>query len=161
MRFRCAGPVCQLSGARSCLTWMKLVAGPYRRRIEKSRRPCDGKAALRDYVNATAGFQDLEKRTRIPAKSLMRMLGPKGKPLRRKPIEHPHCPAKNGRRAFRAFVEVRHFSRRNACGVAVSGQVESLPFDLKAEALNISRLDNVISRYSAIYNPFREFSFGG
>src|SRR5258708_15817074 len=39
-----------------------------------------GKAVLRDYVKATAGFQDLEKRTRIPAKSLMRMLGPKGSP---------------------------------------------------------------------------------
>ena len=39
-----------------------------------------GKAVLRDFVNATVGFQDLEKRTRIPAKSLMRMLGPKGSP---------------------------------------------------------------------------------
>ena len=39
-----------------------------------------GKAVLRDYVNATVGFPDLEKRTRIPAKSLMRMLGPKGSP---------------------------------------------------------------------------------
>ena len=39
-----------------------------------------GKAVLRDYVNATAGFQDLEKRTQIPAKSLIRMLGPKGSP---------------------------------------------------------------------------------
>ena len=39
-----------------------------------------GKAVLRDYVNATLGFRDLEKRTRIPAKSLMRMLGPKGSP---------------------------------------------------------------------------------
>ena len=39
-----------------------------------------GKAVLRDYVNATVGFQDLEKRTRIPAKSLMRMLGPRGSP---------------------------------------------------------------------------------
>jgi len=39
-----------------------------------------GKAVLRDYVNATVGFQDLEKRTRIPAKSLMRMLGPNGSP---------------------------------------------------------------------------------
>ena len=39
-----------------------------------------GKAVLRDYVNATVGFQDLEKRTRIPAKSLMRMLSPKGSP---------------------------------------------------------------------------------
>jgi DNA-binding phage protein len=39
-----------------------------------------GKAVLRDYVNATVGFQTLEKRTRIPAKSLMRMLGPGGSP---------------------------------------------------------------------------------
>ena len=39
-----------------------------------------GKAVLRDYVNATTGFNNLEKRTRIPAKSLMRMLGPKGSP---------------------------------------------------------------------------------
>ena len=39
-----------------------------------------GKAVLRDYVNATVGFQSLEKRTHIPAKSLMRMLGPNGSP---------------------------------------------------------------------------------
>jgi DNA-binding phage protein len=39
-----------------------------------------GKAVLRDYVNATVGFQDLERHTQIPAKSLMRMLGPKGSP---------------------------------------------------------------------------------
>jgi DNA-binding phage protein len=39
-----------------------------------------GKAVLRDYVNATVGFQDLEKHTQIPAKSLMRMLSPKGSP---------------------------------------------------------------------------------
>lgn len=39
-----------------------------------------GKAVLRDYVNATVGFQNLEKHTHIPVKSLMRMLGPKGSP---------------------------------------------------------------------------------
>jgi DNA-binding phage protein len=39
-----------------------------------------GKAVLRDYVNATVGFQELEAQTAIPAKSLMRMLGPKGSP---------------------------------------------------------------------------------
>ena len=39
-----------------------------------------GKAVLRDYVNATLGFQDLEERTDIPQKSLMRMLSPKGSP---------------------------------------------------------------------------------
>jgi len=38
------------------------------------------KAVLRDYVNATTGFQDLENRTQIPVKSLMRMLGPNGSP---------------------------------------------------------------------------------
>lgn len=32
-----------------------------------------GKAVLHDFVNAIVGFQDLGKRTRIPAKSLMRM----------------------------------------------------------------------------------------
>lgn len=39
-----------------------------------------GKAVLRNYVNATVGFPMLEKRTKIPAKSLMRMLGPSGSP---------------------------------------------------------------------------------
>ena len=39
-----------------------------------------GKAVLRDYVNATVGFQTLERDTDIPAKSLMRMLSPKGSP---------------------------------------------------------------------------------
>jgi hypothetical protein len=39
-----------------------------------------GKSVLRDYVNATIGFQALEKQTDIPVKSLMRMLGPKGSP---------------------------------------------------------------------------------
>lgn len=39
-----------------------------------------GKAVLRDYVNATVGFPALEESTRIPAKSLMRMLSPKGSP---------------------------------------------------------------------------------
>lgn len=39
-----------------------------------------GKTVLRDYVNATVGFQVLERQTHIPAKSLMRMLSPKGSP---------------------------------------------------------------------------------
>jgi DNA-binding phage protein len=38
------------------------------------------KAILRDYVNATVGFGGLAKATRIPSKSLMRMLGPAGNP---------------------------------------------------------------------------------
>lgn len=39
-----------------------------------------GKAILRDYVNATLGFQGLAVATGMPAKSLMRMLGPNGNP---------------------------------------------------------------------------------
>jgi DNA-binding phage protein len=38
------------------------------------------KAILRDYINATVGFTELSKATRIPSKSLMRMLGPTGNP---------------------------------------------------------------------------------
>ena len=39
-----------------------------------------GKAMLRDYVNATVTFDGLAKATRIPTKSLQRMLGPRGNP---------------------------------------------------------------------------------
>jgi DNA-binding phage protein len=38
------------------------------------------KTFLRDYINATVGFTDLAEATRIPSKSLMRMLGPAGNP---------------------------------------------------------------------------------
>jgi len=39
-----------------------------------------GKTILRDYINATVGFTELAEATRIPSKSLMRMLGPAGNP---------------------------------------------------------------------------------
>jgi DNA-binding phage protein len=39
-----------------------------------------GKAILRDYINATMGFEKLAKATGTPSKSLMRMFGPKGNP---------------------------------------------------------------------------------
>lgn len=39
-----------------------------------------GKAVLRDYVNATVGFEALAKATDTPAKSLMRMFGRSGNP---------------------------------------------------------------------------------
>jgi len=39
-----------------------------------------GKAVLRDYINATIGFERLAEETGTPSKSLMRMLGPKGNP---------------------------------------------------------------------------------
>lgn len=43
-----------------------------------------GKVILRDYVNATVGFERLADETGTPAKSLMRMLGPHGNPNARK-----------------------------------------------------------------------------
>lgn len=39
-----------------------------------------GKVVLRDYINATVGFEWLARETGTPAKSLMRMFGPKGNP---------------------------------------------------------------------------------
>ncbi len=39
-----------------------------------------GKSILRDYINATVGFEKLARKTGTPAKSLMRMFGPKGNP---------------------------------------------------------------------------------
>ena len=38
------------------------------------------KPVLRDYINATIGFEALGKATKMPPKSLMRMFGPKGNP---------------------------------------------------------------------------------
>ena len=38
------------------------------------------KTILRDYINATVGFAEVAEQTRIPPKSLMRMLGPSGNP---------------------------------------------------------------------------------
>jgi DNA-binding phage protein len=38
------------------------------------------KTILRDYINATVGFAQVAEATRIPPKSLMRMLGPTGNP---------------------------------------------------------------------------------
>ena len=39
-----------------------------------------GKAVLRDYINATVGFEALAAATGTPAKSLMRMFGARGNP---------------------------------------------------------------------------------
>jgi DNA-binding phage protein len=46
-----------------------------------------GKASLRDYINATIGFEKLSRLTGRPAKSLMRMLGPRGNPQARNLFE--------------------------------------------------------------------------
>ena len=42
-----------------------------------------GKAIIRDYINATIGFEQLAKETGTPTKSLMRMLGRAGNPSAR------------------------------------------------------------------------------
>ena len=42
-----------------------------------------GKDILRDYINATIGFEKLGKKVGLPPKSLMRMFGPKGNPQAR------------------------------------------------------------------------------
>ena len=43
-----------------------------------------GQAMLRDFINATIGFEALAETTDINAKSLHRMLGPRGNPTARK-----------------------------------------------------------------------------
>jgi DNA-binding phage protein len=39
-----------------------------------------GRAVLRDFINATVGFDALAAQTGKPAKSIMRMVGPSGNP---------------------------------------------------------------------------------
>jgi hypothetical protein len=46
-----------------------------------------GKAVLRDYINATIGFEELGSLTDKSPKSLMRMFGPKGNPQARNLFE--------------------------------------------------------------------------
>ncbi|MSO84700.1 MAG: transcriptional regulator [Rhodospirillales bacterium] len=46
-----------------------------------------GKTVLRDYINATIGFDRLAAATGTSPKSLMRMLGPKGNPQARNLVE--------------------------------------------------------------------------
>ena len=50
-----------------------------------------GKAALRDYINATIGFRELGELTDKSPKSLMRMLGPDGNPQARNLFEIIGC----------------------------------------------------------------------
>ena len=42
-----------------------------------------GKVVLRDYINATMGFEKLSRQVDVPVKSLMRMFGPNGNPQAR------------------------------------------------------------------------------
>lgn len=47
---------------------------------ERGRDLDVGKAVLRDYINATIGFEELAEAFDKSSKSLMRMFGPKGNP---------------------------------------------------------------------------------
>ena len=50
-----------------------------------------GKIVLRDYINATIGFEELGSRINRPPKSLMRMFGPSGNPRARNLFEVIRC----------------------------------------------------------------------
>ena len=50
-----------------------------------------GKIVLRDYINATIGFDELGSLTNKPPKSLMRMFGPAGNPHARNLFEVISC----------------------------------------------------------------------
>ena len=50
-----------------------------------------GKSVLRDYINATIGFQELGRLTDKSPKSLMRMFGPNGNPRARNLFEIVGC----------------------------------------------------------------------
>ncbi len=50
-----------------------------------------GKIVLRDYINATIGFEELGVLTNKPPKSLMRMFGPSGNPQARNLFEVIGC----------------------------------------------------------------------
>ena len=55
--------------------------------MSSGRRARNRQAILRDYINATIGFEKLSGITHKSAKSLMRMLGPKGNPQARNLFE--------------------------------------------------------------------------
>ena len=50
-----------------------------------------GKIILRDYINATIGFEELGSLTNKPSKSLMRMFGPNGNPQARNLFQVISC----------------------------------------------------------------------
>lgn len=51
--------------------------------LDPTLDPDTGKAVLRDYINATIGFERLGEVTNTPPKSLMRMISQKGNPQAR------------------------------------------------------------------------------
>ncbi len=68
-----------------------------------------GKAMLRDYINATIGFEELSKATRKPAKSLMRMRGAAGNPQANNLVRDRQSPPEERGRAV---------EDKSGCGLA-------------------------------------------
>jgi hypothetical protein len=67
-----------------------------------------GKTILRDYINATVGFERLGTLTHKPAKSLMRMFSPKGNPRARNLLEViAHLQKSGGLRLGLQYVGIR------------------------------------------------------
>jgi hypothetical protein len=67
-----------------------------------------GKTILRDYINATVGFEKLGILTHKPTKSLMRMFGPKGNPRARNLFEViSHLQKNSGLRLGLQYVPIR------------------------------------------------------
>jgi len=64
-----------------------------------------GKAVLRDYINATTGFEELAQEVGAPSKSLMRMFGPKGNP-----------------RADNLFAVISHLQKATGISLAVDAK---------------------------------------
>lgn len=81
-----------------------------------------GKTILRDFINATVGFTKLGNVTRRSAKSLMRMLGPKGNPQARNLFEI----VAYLQRAEGVRFELRPFRLRKRTPTRISAQVRTL-----------------------------------
>lgn len=70
----------------------------------------DGKSVLRDYINATLGFEALAAATGIAPKSLMRMFGPDGNPQ----AQNLFAVLSHLQKHARVRVEVRTVRKRRA-----------------------------------------------
>jgi DNA-binding phage protein len=73
-----------------------------------------GKSILRDYINATVGFEALAAATGISAKSLMRMFGPDGNPQ----AQNLFAVLSHLQKHANLRIEVRGVRRRRASGGA-------------------------------------------
>jgi DNA-binding phage protein len=71
-----------------------------------------GKSVLRDYINATLGFEALGAATGIATKSLMRMFGPDGNPQ----AQNLFAVLSHLQKEAQVRVEVKTVRRRSATG---------------------------------------------